>query len=453
MRKISILSLICFTAFTLQSCLFSEDDIFDDSSTNRTNQALADYKNLLTGATNGWKLEYYPGGKAHDIGGVTLLMKFEGEDVTLMSDTKVQGFNDKVETQAGQRIASKYSLISDQGPVLSFSTYNVLIHYWTEPRGGLDVNGFAGDFEFVILSASENEITLKGKKHATVMYLTRLSDEVDWDSYIAACNNVRAESENYGTLVGFKSGAQFTPSAFSQENVITFSENNASGTATKRKVSFTYTDRGIRLYSPTTVNGVECNDFIWNNDTKSFVSSTDSNVELRYVQPEDFVPIEFYTDNQWQLEYTCNFGLKDTTENVRFTRINDTDTLQTSISAGRLKFKVKAIYNPTTGMIEFCTQYVDQVVLETEEEGAIDAFIHLCPWDENNNTMYLTSRAGIVSHTLQMSPRIFDFADNGRISESTLTGFVFYAFKSEDRTSDQLGTLNTYSEIKLKQKN
>lgn len=86
------MSLICLAAFTLQSCLFSEDDIFEDSSTNRTNQALDNYQALLTSATNGWKLEYYPGGKSHDIGGVTMLMKFEGEDVTIMSDTKVHGY-------------------------------------------------------------------------------------------------------------------------------------------------------------------------------------------------------------------------------------------------------------------------------------------------------------------------------------------------------------------------
>ncbi len=100
MKRFSILSLICLAAFTLQSCLFSEDDIFEDSSTNRTNQALDNYQALLTSATNGWKLEYYPGGKSHDIGGVTMLMKFEGEDVTIMSDTKVQCFNYNTETQA-----------------------------------------------------------------------------------------------------------------------------------------------------------------------------------------------------------------------------------------------------------------------------------------------------------------------------------------------------------------
>lgn len=452
MRRISISGLICLAAFTLQSCLFSEEDIFDKSSTQRIEEAQSDYKALLTGATNGWMLEYYPGGENHDIGGVTLLMRFEGENVTLMSDTKVQGYNDKTETPAGQRVTSKYSLIADQGPVLSFSTYNVLIHYWTEPRGGLDVDGFAGDFEFVITSATENEIFLKGKKHGTAMHMTRLAADFDWDAYIAGCNTVRTESEEYGTLVGFKGGDTFTPSAFSQENVITFSETAADGTTTKKKVSFVYTDKGIRLYSPTTVNGVDCDDFVWNNAGKTFVSTADAQVELKYVRPADYLPIEFYTEHQWDLQYDCNFGQSDTTETIRFTRIGNTDTLQTQISASTLKFKAQAVYNRTTGMIEFRTQYLDRVVLTTVDEGAIDAYVHLCPWDEEGGSMYLTPRAGLVSQTEQMSPRILSFTDNGRISDSMINGFVFYAFRGEDRTSDQLGVLSTYSQIKLIQK-
>ena len=453
MKRFSILSLICLAAFTLQSCLFSEDDIFEDSSTNRTNQALDNYQALLTSATNGWKLEYYPGGKSHDIGGVTMLMKFEGEDVTIMSDTKVHGYNDKEETQAGQRVTSKFKLIADQGPVLSFSTYNVLIHYWTEPRGGLDVDGFAGDFEFVITAATENELTLKGKKHGTVMHMKRLADATDWGAYIAACNAIRTESEEYGTLVGFKGAETFTPSAFSQENVITFSETSANGETSKRRVSFAYTDKGLRLYSPTLVNGVECDNFIWDNATKSFTSTSDNTIQLKYVRPADYVPIEFYTNHTWELTYDYDFGKSDTTETISFTRMEDTDTLQTKISALGMKFKVKAVYNHTTGMLEFNTQYLDMVVLSTEEEGEMDAYIHLCPWDENAGNMYLTPKAGLVSHTTQMSPRIFEFTDNGRISESSVNGFVFYAFKGVDRTSDQLGVLNTYSQIKLKQKN
>ena len=103
-------------------------------------------------------------------------------------------------------------------------------------------------------------------------------------------------------------------------------------------------------------------------------------------------------------------------------------------------------------MIEFRTQYLDMVVLSTEEEGEMDAYIHLCPWDENAGNMYLMPKAGIVSFSTHFTPRRLEFTDNGRISESSINGFVINAFIGEDRASEQLGVLNTYSEIKLKQK-
>lgn len=437
---------------TLNACYFNEEDIFDQSTSQRIETALNQYSDILTKATNGWLFEYYPGGEDHDIGGVTMLVRFsDSENVTVVSDTKVQGYTDTDETEAGTYVSSKYTLKQDQGPVLSFSTYNVLIHFWAEPRGGLDTDGYEGDFEFVIVSATDTEITLTGKKHGTQLYLKRLDDSVDWDTYINNCLNIRNLSQDYGTLVGYNADNQFTPSAYSQENVITFSTTDTQGTTTKTKVSFTYTDVGIRLYDKTTVNGVQIYDFAWDDNTKTFTAVDNADIILRYEQPEDYVDIDFYTDNSWTLYYQYNFGRADTTENVSFKRIEGTDSLQMEITSSGLEFTIRCGYNHTTGMIEFNTQFVARVILMTTDGATMNAYIHLCPWDEDNGTMYLTEKAGIVSYTTQMSPRILEFTDNGRLSGSTLTGFVFYAFTQNDRSSEQLGVLETYGSLKLTQ--
>ena len=81
MRKYGITGLLFLAALGLQSCLFSEEDLFEDTSANRTAASVAKYTELLTGAENGWKLDYYPGGETHDMGGTVLLMQFEGENV------------------------------------------------------------------------------------------------------------------------------------------------------------------------------------------------------------------------------------------------------------------------------------------------------------------------------------------------------------------------------------
>lgn len=64
MRKYGITGLLFLAALCLQSCLFSEEDLFEDTSANRTAASVAKYTELLTGAENGWKLDYYPAGKS-----------------------------------------------------------------------------------------------------------------------------------------------------------------------------------------------------------------------------------------------------------------------------------------------------------------------------------------------------------------------------------------------------
>lgn len=440
-------------ALSLQSCFFSEEDVFEEPSNERIEMAKEEIRTLLTGAPGGWRLEYYPGGEAHDMGGVVLLLRFEGEDVTVMSDRDVKGMDDADSTRAGETVTSKYSILGDRSTVLSFSTYNSLIHYWSEPKGVLDADGYAGDFEFVVTEATQENITLRGKKHGAVMHMARMADNADWGAYVKACNRVRGESAEYMTLVGFRGGEEVIPSAYSQENVITFSSAGSDGQqGEKKKVSFAYTDKGIRLYEPTTVNGVTLGEFTWNNVEKSFTSVSDAEVQLRYVRPADYVPIEFYTENAWDLSYTYNFGRSEATEVVSFTRAGDSDTLWTKITCSGLGMDVAAVYNHTTGMIEFRTQYLTAVVLTLNTGESINAYMHLCPWNDADQTMYLVDKAGIVSTTVQADPRVLTFTDNGRVSGSDLNGFVFYAFGGEGRDSERLGVLETYNNITLTQR-
>lgn len=454
-RRLNILVWAALTAGLTQSCFFSEDDLFDAPAEERDAQALTEYRNLLTEAPNGWLLEYYPGGESHDIGGVVLLMKFDGNNVTIASDTQVKGFNDDAAVIPGQKTSSLYALKNEQGTVLSFSTYNPLLHYWTEPKGGALSDGYKGDFEFIITGTDKDMISLRGKLYGTEMRMTRLPEGQDWDAYIAACRLVRSQSEEWGTLVGYRDGTEFTPSAFSQENVIRFEEqdNNAAST---RKVSFTYTPDGIHLYAPTTVNGVTMDRLSWNNNEKAFSSTNDRNVSLKYVQPADWVPIEFYTDHSWALSYDFEFGQKDTTEYITFTRIEDTDTLRTQFSALGVKLNVKTLYNRTTGMLEFRMQYVDMLVLGIRDEEdshkttEVNTYIYLAPWNTEDFTMYYGEKSGIVSHTTQMEPRTLAFKDNGRSTGFEADGFIFYGFRNMDR-SGMLGTLNSYSNITLTQ--
>lgn len=452
-RRFSILSLVCLTAFAMQSCFFSEDDIFDASSEERSQQAITEYKNILTAAPDGWLMEYYPGGEDHDMGGVVLLMRFDGENVTMMSDTSVKGYNEDETVQAGQTYTSQYTVKNDQGPVLSFSTYNPLVHYWTEPKGGAQANGYQGDFEFIITDANENQVTLKGKLHGTEMQMHRIADKQDWSTYVSGCNRIRTLSEEWCTLVGYNGGNMFTSSAFAQENVIQFEEGrDETNTPKIRKVSFTYTPEGINLYEPTTINGVTMERFTWNDNDKAFVCTANSNIRLKYEQPADYVPIEFYTSHDWELTY--EMLVKDTTEYISFRRIDDTDTLRTEVTALGGKIPIKAIYNHATGMLEFRTHYIDYMKLYIKDEDnpdeleELNTYVFLIPWNDEEYTMYMGDKAGIVSYTTQMSPRSMKFRDNGRTSGFEANGVILYGFENYDK-SGMLGILNSYNDITL----
>lgn len=68
-----LFTLIAILSFT--SCSNDIDEVFDKPSAERVNDAIAEYKTVLTSAENGWLMKYYP--KANTkYGGYNLLLKF-----------------------------------------------------------------------------------------------------------------------------------------------------------------------------------------------------------------------------------------------------------------------------------------------------------------------------------------------------------------------------------------
>ena len=100
-----LLALVCLG---LQSCLFQEEDYFDDSSANRATADVKRCSELLEAAPNGWVMEYYVG-KDYSLGGITLLCKFDGQRVTMAS--QIAG--------ADETVSSLYSVKSEQATMLS----------------------------------------------------------------------------------------------------------------------------------------------------------------------------------------------------------------------------------------------------------------------------------------------------------------------------------------------
>lgn len=171
------------------SCTNEEDDIFEASAADRLNQAQEEYTKLLCKPANGWAMQYFADNDNE--GGYTFLMKFrDNTSVTIAGNNQWIGNTYKEET-------SMYELISDNGPVLTFNTFNDVFHIFSTPEDLPSTSdneagyGHRGDYEFIVMDATDELITLKGKKTGIRVLMTPLADDVDWATYL---NDLKAKA-------------------------------------------------------------------------------------------------------------------------------------------------------------------------------------------------------------------------------------------------------------------
>lgn len=161
-------SLVFILAFSfllgLNSCYKTEEDIWDDSSAVRTEKTLNDYEQAMCAEENGWVLQYFANESEQ---AYPLLMKFSKNTAVNMAA------NNSVSSSSGYtEKASTFDLIADMGPVLTFNTYNELLHCFSDPQQ--DGMGHMGDYEFQIMGRNEDgSFNLRGKKHSIDMKMIK----------------------------------------------------------------------------------------------------------------------------------------------------------------------------------------------------------------------------------------------------------------------------------------
>ena len=185
-NKSIILLLTLGLAFT--ACSRDEDSLFEKSAAERTVEALDNAQKCLTEAPNGWEFLYFCN---PDTRGYNILLKFdEHGQVKASAKAYMKGTTlktDSIITDAN----SIWEVMSDYGPILSFNTYNDVLHLWADPQG--DGDGFLGDYEFLILEATPERIILKGKKHSAYSVMRRLPKDQDWTEYFTDIENMQAK--------------------------------------------------------------------------------------------------------------------------------------------------------------------------------------------------------------------------------------------------------------------
>lgn len=229
------------------------DRVFNESASERLTEAMNQYKNSLTSSEQGWVLQYYPD-KNQKYGGHTFVVNFREDKTT---DVYYELASDYTIPET-----STYNIISNGGPVLTFNTYNSLMHLFATPSQDL-YEAKGGDYEFLLMSEENDVIQLKGNKTGNNMELLKLNESPE--SYLAKVVDIRDYLNGASylmTLNGKEVGVSST------ERNFTFIEEGKEAV----KIAYIYTDKGVKLYEPIILDGIEVRDFTLNKETNQLIS-------------------------------------------------------------------------------------------------------------------------------------------------------------------------------------
>lgn len=248
------------------------DDIFDDSSSNRMNTAIAECNDILRSKPEGWILQYYPeAGRSY--GGFVIFFKFSAGDNVLISS----------EVDANATVESLYSIGADYGLTLNFDTYNRMLHYYSDPNtsagGGIGF-GYEGDYEFRVNSFSDNAMELIGKKTGNRMPFASLASLgfSTWPEYYAKIAQIRQYVGTYYNVT--IDGERYSFSAKTGSySILTLRDGNTGSAATAS--AWVPTATGIRLYEPITVAGQIMSEFAFTLADRSLTETT-TGLKLSY---------------------------------------------------------------------------------------------------------------------------------------------------------------------------
>ena len=422
MKKIGFFVLI-ISACVLSGCLHEEKDVFGEPAAIRMQKVIAEHIKLLTSAENGWYADLYPESN-HSIGGYAMYFKFT-------SDMKVSvGCEIATNAPARELRTSEWDVIAEQGPVLSFCTYNPVMHYFSEPYAA-DVDGRRSDYEFVIEKVTNDRIDLKGKKHGNMMILRRNTGNVAPATYFTGVAATADRLSEFGMFSFVLNGNRIgVTSVVDRTFTISYTEldEQKNEVAKTVKIAYTFTPTGIRLYEPFEFREVTMESFDWK------VS------EEKYVCPEAGVNAFFdvYFPADYQLRYGEFIGTWDITfHGVSTTTFETfTATIVEKKKNATLQFICDDIFSFPGFEVTFNAQkgiisILNQNAAIQEETGY---FIRLCSYDRAAG--YLTTGStgpiGIVGiwNKDEGGVRKINFVDNGSWGTYKANGFLLRLFNS-----------------------
>ena len=182
--KAKYLLLIGLFAATMVACSRDEESLFDKSAAERAQEAIETAFDVLTSNEAGWEVAYFPNLEASSKG-YHMVWKFNANGKVSATAKNSTTTMNKIMTDS----ASTWAVKSDYGPILTFDTYNKVIHAFSDPQE--NGAGLLGDYEFLILKATPEVVILKGKKHSAYSVM-RPMKTTNLEAYFAACEKMQS---------------------------------------------------------------------------------------------------------------------------------------------------------------------------------------------------------------------------------------------------------------------
>ena len=266
---------MCLAACLLVSCSQEEEAVYGkgNSYAKRTGETSTEYVNLLEGATNGWLLSMYVG-TGQQYGGYNYILKFHQGKVTALSEATTE------------EDTSLYTLNFSEKSILTFDTYNKVLHQFVEPSA-LFPEGKIGDNQLVIQSYENGVFTLKGQRSNNLMTLRKLEGEATaYLSKIRERQSLFKVSDAYPVTINGKE-VDFELQPSNRQFI-------AREGTTMIKKAYIYTENGFKLYEPITIAGKTFSEFTLSADN-SEITADDASIKTRMVYNN--LPFDFYNGN------------------------------------------------------------------------------------------------------------------------------------------------------------
>lgn len=262
-KSIYLLAMIC--SFFVVACSPETDDIFGESSSVRIDKALQQDLDILTGASNGWLMEYFPQSQ-QVYGGYNVFVSFTKEgQVTVGADI----------AEPTATATSLYKLKELAGPTLSFDTYNDIFHFFSDPASGVGQQGLGmeGDYDFTIMSATPEQVILKGRKSGNKVVMTPVPEGTAWADYLASVQAVES-GMRYENFTATVDNVEY---AIQKGSYRTLTVNYIKdGEDISEEFAYIQRPNSIWFYSSFTLGNKQYDELLYEQETGNYVSEDGS---------------------------------------------------------------------------------------------------------------------------------------------------------------------------------